>query len=338
MIVLHNPDVCPPAIRARHIVVLGFGSQARAQALNLHDSGCDVTVALRPGSPSWPQAEQAGLRVREIAAAIRDADIVMLLIPDETQPAIYEQNVKPNLRAGACLGFAHGFAIHYRQIVAAAETNVFLVAPKGIGPMVRQQYQAGSGVAALIAVHQDPSGDTRDVALAYAGALGCGRTGILETTFREETETDLFGEQAVLCGGLVELIRAGFETLTAAGYAPEMAYFECLHEVKLITDLIYERGLAGMRRAVSRTAAFGGLTRGPRVIGVEARRAMQELLAEIQSGEFARQWLADYAAGKPRLTATTTAEAAHPVETVGETLRKTMREAHHARGSQTEDS
>jgi ketol-acid reductoisomerase len=331
--VLHNPDVYPPAIRARRIVILGYGSQARAQALNLHDSGCDVTVALRAGSPSWPQAEQAGLRVCEIAVAVRDADIVMFLIPDETQPAVYEHDVKPNLRPGAYLGFAHGFAIHYRQIVAATETNVFLVAPKGIGPMVRQQYQAGSGVAALIAIHQDPSGDTRDMALAYAGALGCGRIGILETTFRDETETDLFGEQAVLCGGLVELIRVGFETLTAAGYPPEMAYFECLHEVKLITDLIYERGLAGMRRAVSRTAAFGGLTRGPRVIGVEARRAMKEMLAEIQSGEFAREWLAEYAAGKPRLTAGTTAEAAHPIEAVGETLRKSMQGAREPGGA-----
>jgi ketol-acid reductoisomerase len=248
----------------------------------------------------------------------------MLLIPDELQPPAYEQAVRPHLKSGAYVGFAHGFAIHYRRIIPDAATNVFLVAPKGIGPMVRQQYEGGGGVPGLIAVAQDPSGDTREVALAYACAIGCGRAGILETTFREETETDLFSEQAVLCGGLTELIRAGFETLVASGYAPEIAYFECLHEVRLIADLIHACGIAGMRASISNTATYGDLTRGRRVIGPATRQAMQELLKEIQSGAFADEWLAEYAAGKPTMRTLVEKDAQHEIESVGRRLRAMM--------------
>ncbi len=319
------PEAQKPAVRGalhgRRIGVLGFGSQGRAQALNLHDSGCDVVVGLRDGSAAWRAAQNEGLSVAEVTPAVRQAEIVVFLVPDEVQPGLYEDVVRPNLRPGAYLGFAHGFAIHYRALIPTPDTNVFLVAPKGIGPMVRQQYLAGRGVPALVAVHQDPSGDTHAVAHAYAAALGCDRAGIIATTFRDETETDLFGEQAVLCGGLVELIRAGFDTLVGAGYAPELAYYECLYEVKLIADLIHDRGIAGMRKAISRTAAFGGLTRGPRVIGPAARAELKNMLAEIQSGEFARQWLAEYAAGKLQLSAAIEAEAQHAIEEVGARLR-----------------
>ena len=324
MNILRDSDIPGGALHDKRIAVIGFGSQGRAQALNLCDSGLRVEVGLRAGSASCARAETEGLAVREIADAARRADVVMLLIPDELQPEVYERDIRPHLRPGAYLGFAHGFAIHYRTIVPSAATNVFLVAPKGIGPMVRQQYQAGAGVAALIAVHQDPTGDTRDVALAYACGLGCGRTGILEITFREETETDLFGEQAVLCGGLTELIRAGFETLVAAGYSPELAYFECLHEVKLIADLIHQRGITGMRAAISNTAAFGDVTRGRRVIGPATRQAMQELLAEIQSGAFANEWSAEHKAGKARMQALAAKDAEHPIEHVGRRLRALM--------------
>jgi ketol-acid reductoisomerase len=315
-------------LAGRKIAVLGFGSQGRAQALNLRDSGCNVVVGLRTGGPSWAAAQAEGLTVARIDVAVRQAEIVMLLVPDEAQPELYENAVRPNAGPGSYLGFAHGFAIHYRALVPTPDSNVFLVAPKGIGPMVRQQYLAGGGVPALVAVHQDPSGDTHAVAHAYAAALGCDRTGIIETTFRNETETDLFGEQAVLCGGLVELIRAGFETLVAAGYAPELAYYECLHEVKLIADLIHERGLAGMRQAISRTAAYGGLTRGPRVIGPAVREELRRILAEVQTGEFARQWLAEFAAGKPHLNAAVEAEREHPIEAVSTRLsRRAARES-----------
>jgi ketol-acid reductoisomerase len=319
--VFRDADIHPELLKSKRIAIIGFGSQGRAQALNLRDSGCQVVVGLRPGSANVAVAQQAGLQVADIPTAVRESDVIALLIPDEVQAEVYARDMAPNLRSGACLAFAHGFAIHYRTIVPAPSTNVLLVAPKGIGPMVRATYQAGGGVPALIAVHQDPTGDTRDVALAYAGALGCGRVAILETTFREETETDLFGEQAVLCGGLTELIRAGFDTLVGAGYPAELAYFECLHEVKLIADLIHQRGIAGMRAAISNTAAYGDLTRGRRVIGAAVRQAMTELLAEIQSGAFAREWLGEQAAGKPHLQALAVKDAAHPIEEVGRALR-----------------
>jgi ketol-acid reductoisomerase len=324
MDVVYERDVPTGILAHRTIAIIGFGSQGRAQALNLRDSGCAVIVGLRAGSPRRAAAESAGLRVDTPQAATAAADVVMLLAPDEAQPAIFAEQVAPHLRPGSYLGFAHGLAVHYRKIVPAADTNVFLCAPKGIGPMVRQQYVDGAGVAALIAVYQDPAGDTRDVACAYACALGCGRVGILETTFREETETDLFGEQAVLCGGLTELIRAGFETLVEAGYAPEMAYFECLHEVKLIADLVHARGIAGMREAISNTAAFGDVTRGRRVIGPATRTAMREILVEIQSGAFADEWLAEHAAGQPTLRARIAESAAHPIEAAGRPLRALM--------------
>ncbi len=321
MDVLGESDLSIQVLRSRLIGIIGFGSQGRAQALNLRDSGLSVVVGLRPGSDSWQAANAAGLAVCDLATAARRADLLMLLIPDEVQPEVYEREIRPHFRAGGYLGFAHGFAVHFGLLRPSADTNVFLVAPKGIGPMVRRQYQAGFGVPALVAVHQDPSGDTRQVALAYAGGLGCGRAGILETSFGQETETDLFGEQAVLCGGLSELIRAGFQTLVEAGYPAELAYFECLHEVKLIADLIQERGIAGMRRAISSTAAYGDLTRGPRIIGPATRQAMRQVLAEIRSGLFARQWMAEHAAGKPTLRSQVARDDAELLEQVGRRLR-----------------
>lgn len=324
MEVEYEQNTCLPVLQSKRIAVIGFGAQGRPQALNLRDSGLDVVVGLRPGSAGRAAAADDGLPVLDVADAVRSGDVVMLLIPDETQPEVFARNVAPHLKPGAYLGFAHGFAIHCRALVPAPGTNVFLVAPKGVGHMVRGQYLAGGGVPCLIAVHQDRSGDTRTVARAYACALGGGRAGLLDTTFREEAETDLFGEQVVLCGGLVELIRVAFETLVTAGYAPELAYFECLHEVKLITDLIHARGLAGMRAAISRTARYGGLTRGPRIVGESARRTMNDILAEIRSGAFAREWLAEHAAGTPRLKAQSTDEAAHPIESVGQRLRNRM--------------
>ncbi|MBN2446197.1 MAG: ketol-acid reductoisomerase [Phycisphaerae bacterium] len=324
MNVLYERDIDGAVLRGRRIAMIGYGSQGHAQALNLNDSGHDIVVGLRPESRHADAAREAGLTVLPIADAVARADVVMLMIPDECQPAVYAAEIEPHLRPGAYLGFAHGLAVHFGKIVPAADTNVFLVAPKGPGPQLRRRFLAGSGLAALIAVHQDPTGNTRAMALAYAAGIGSGRVGILETTFREECETDLFGEQVVLCGGIVELIRGAFETLTEAGYAPEMAYFECLHEAKLITDLIFERGIADMRKAISNTAEFGGVTRGPRVIGPAARQAMREILAEIQSGAFADEWLKEHAAGCPTLAASAAREDAHPIESVGRELRRLM--------------
>ncbi|MEE9296891.1 MAG: ketol-acid reductoisomerase [Phycisphaerae bacterium] len=324
MNVLYEKDSRPEALQDQRIAVIGFGSQGHAHALNLHDSGYDVIVGLRPDSRSRAQPEAAGLEVYDTAEAVRRADVVAILIPDELQPQAYDKDIGPNLKPGAAVGFAHGFCIHFKKIVPALEINVFMVAPKGPGHLVRREYQDGRGVPCLLAVHQDPSGATRDIGLAYACAIGGGRVGILETTFREETETDLFGEQAVLCGGLTELIRAGYETLTEAGYAPEMAYFECLHEVKLIVDLIYEHGITGMRHSISNTAEYGDLTRGKRVIGEATRNAMKKLLADIQSGAFADEWMAECAAGKPEMTAQAQCQAEHPVEQVGRRLRAMM--------------
>jgi ketol-acid reductoisomerase len=322
--VLHDKDSRPGALSGKRIAIIGFGSQGHAHALNLHDSGHDVVVGLRPGSASWPRAEAAGLPVCATAEAVAQSDVVMVLIPDELQPETYTQDIAPHLKDGAYLAFAHGFAIHFKKIVPPAGVNIFLVAPKGPGHLVRREYVAGKGVPCLLAVQQDPSGDTRDVGLAYACGVGGGRVGILETSFREEAETDLFGEQAVLCGGLTELIRAGYETLTEAGYAPEMAYFECLHEVKLIVDLIYEHGITGMRHSISNTAEYGDLTRGPRVVGKPAREAMQAILKEIQSGAFADEWMAECAAGKPKMSATASAQSEHAIEHVGRRLRSLM--------------
>lgn len=324
MKVRYEQNLRIPTVASKQIAIIGYGAQGRPQALNLRDSGLDIVVGLRAGSPSRAVAENDGLSVCTPQQAAGQAHVVMLLIPDELQPEVFARDIAPHLRPGAYLGFAHGFAIHYRKVRPAPDTNVFLVGPKGVGPMVRRQYQAGGGVPCLIAVHQDPAGNSRDVAFGYACGLGGGRAGVFETTFREETETDLFGEQAVLCGGLVELIRAGFETLVEAGYAPEMAYFECLHEVKLIADLVHQRGIAGMREAISNTAEFGGVTRGPRVIGESSRTALRQLLTEIQSGAFADEWLAEHAAGRPTLRGAAEREARHELEQVGRRLRGMM--------------
>ncbi|MGH7708787.1 MAG: ketol-acid reductoisomerase [Vulcanimicrobiaceae bacterium] len=320
----YDRDNDPKVLAGRTIAVIGYGSQGRAHAQNLHDSGVNVVVGLRAGSTSRETAKNDGIRTASIEDAVRTADIVMILTPDEEQPAIYLRSIRDNLQLNAYLAFAHGFGIHFGTIVPPKNVNVFMVAPKGPGRLVRTEYEAGRGVPCLIAIHQDPSGDTRTIAMAYACAIGGGRAGILETNFKEETESDLFGEQAVLCGGVSELITAGFETLVEAGYAPEMAYFECLHEMKLIIDLMYERGIEGMRNAISNTAKYGDYTRGKRVIAGEARAAMKTLLAEIQSGAFAQEWIAEHAAGKPRFAEFRAAAGAHQVEEVGARLRDLM--------------
>ncbi len=322
--IYYDGDADVDRLRGKRIAVIGFGSQGHAHSLNLRDSGMDVVVGLRRGSASWPKAEAAGLAVRETPEAVRGADVVMMLVPDEMGAEVFRAEVEPGLKEGAYLAFGHGFNIHYKQIVPGPSINVFMIAPKGPGHLVRSEYLKGRGVPCLLAVHQDPSGDTKEVALAYGKAIGGTRAAILETTFREETETDLFGEQAVLCGGLTELIRAGYETLVEAGYAPEMAYFECVHEVKLIVDLIYEGGIANMRYSISNTAEYGDMTRGKRVIGPEARRAMKDLLADIQSGKFAEEWLTEYRCGMPHFRELRKEAEAHPIEKVGAKLRAMM--------------
>jgi ketol-acid reductoisomerase len=311
-------------LKGKKIGVIGYGAQGYAHANNLKDSGCDVIVGLRPGSPSRAKAEGAGLTVQDTAEAAFNSDVVMMLVPDELAPKIYQQEIAPNLLPGNYLAFAHGFSIHFKKIVPPENVNVFMVAPKAPGHLERYEYTQGRGVPCLLAVHQDPSGNTKQVGLAYASAIGGGRAGILETTFKEETETDLFGEQAVLCGGLTSLIQAGFETLVNAGYSPEMAYFECLHEVKLIVDLIYEGGLANMRYSVSNTAEYGDLTRGPRVINQSVRDQMRRLLEDIQSGAFADEWMAEHEAGKVRFKQLEAEAATHPIEEVGKRLRGMM--------------
>jgi len=324
MNIYHDQDADPTPLRGRKIAVIGYGSQGHAHAQNLRDSGMDVRVGLRADSASRPKAEQAGLRVVDTATAAREADIVMMLVPDEQGGDIYENEIAPGLAPGKYLAFGHGFNIHYKKIVPPAGVNVFMVAPKGPGHLVRSEYQKGRGVPCLLALAQDPSGDTKRIGLAYAKAIGGTRAGVLETTFKEETETDLFGEQSVLCGGLTELIRAGYETLVEAGYSPEMAYFECLHEVKLIVDLIYEGGIANMRYSISNTAEYGDMTRGRRVIGEETRKAMKAILADIQSGKFADEWITEYRCGLPHFRELRKEAAKHPVEEVGAKLRGLM--------------
>jgi ketol-acid reductoisomerase len=321
---LYDRDAQPERLRSKRIAVLGYGSQGRAHALNMQDSGCSVTVGLREGSSSRAHAQSDGVPVASVEEAVAQADVVMVLVPDEEQPALYLRSIVEHLRPQAYLAFAHGFAVHYGTIVPPKSANVFMVAPKAPGRMVRSEYEAGRGVPCLISVHQDPSGDTREVALAYACAIGGGRAGVLETTFKEETETDLFGEQAVLCGGLSALVRTGFETLVEAGYAPEMAYFECLHEMKLIVDLLYERGIEGMRSGISNTAKYGDYTRGSRVVTQETRNAMGQILREIQDGSFASEWIKEHAAGRPRFQAFREEAQAHEIERVGEELRSLM--------------
>jgi ketol-acid reductoisomerase len=324
MKIYHDGDASLEPLRGRAIAVIGYGSQGHAHALNLRDSGFDVRVGLRADSASRPKAEAAGLRVVDTATAAREAEVVMILVPDEQAAEIYERDIAPALTPGRYLAFGHGFNVHYGKIVPPAGVNVFMVAPKGPGHLVRSEYEKGRGVPCLLAIAQDPSGDTRAVGLAYAKGIGGTRAAVLETTFKEETETDLFGEQAVLCGGLTELIRAGYETLVKAGYSPEMAYFECVHEVKLIVDLIYEGGIANMRYSISNTAEYGDMTRGKRVVGEETRRAMQGLLADIQSGKFADEWITEYRCGLPHFRELRQEAAKHPIEEVGARLRALM--------------
>jgi ketol-acid reductoisomerase len=311
-------------LKGRTVAIIGYGSQGHAHALNLRDSGVDVVVGLYPGSKSWSKAEAAGLKVLVTPEAARAADVVMILVPDHTQADLYDQSIAPYMTPGKTLMFAHGFNIHFQQIAPPAGVDVSMVAPKAPGHRVRELYTEGVGVPALVAVHQNATGEGLERALAYALALGCLKAGVIETNFREETESDLFGEQAVLCGGASELIRAGFETLVAAGYAPEIAYFECLHELKLIVDLIQEGGLSYMRYSVSDTAEYGDYTRGPRVVNEQTRAEMKKILAEIQSGEFARQWIAENKTGRHKFLAMREAARNQPIEKVGRELREMM--------------
>jgi ketol-acid reductoisomerase len=317
----YDSDANLDLLAGKTIAIIGYGSQGHAHALNLKDSGLNVIVGLYPGSKSVAKAEAAGLTVKNVPDAAKAADLIMILLPDEVQKTVYKNEIEPNLEPGNILAFAHGFNIHFGQVVPPADVDVVMVAPKGPGHLVRRTYEQGQGVPALFAVYQDATGKARDRAMAYAKGIGGTRAGILETTFREETETDLFGEQAVLCGGLSALIKAGFETLIEAGYQPELAYFECLHEVKLIVDLVVEGGLATMRDSISNTAEYGDYTRGPRVVTAQTKAEMKKILSEIQSGQFAREFVLENQAGKPGFTAMRRQEAEHPIEEVGKDLR-----------------
>ena len=324
MQVYYDKDADLSIVQRMKVAVIGYGSQGHAHANNLRDSGVDVSVGLRDGSGSWPKAEQAGFAVRSVADAVRDADLAMVLAPDEHQQAIYASAIAPNIKEGAAIAFAHGFNIHFQLIEPRADLDVLMVAPKGPGHTVRSTYVEGGGVPSLIAVAQDASGQAKEIALSYACANGAGRAGIIETTFREETETDLFGEQTVLCGGAAALVTAGFETLVEAGYAPEMAYFECLHELKLIVDFFYEGGISNMWYTVSNTAEYGGLTRGSRVVTEETKAEMRRILEEIQSGRFAREFVTENQAGAPTIKAMRRRSQAHAIEDVGARLRAMM--------------
>ena len=319
----YEADADLSVLKGKRIAVIGYGSQGRGQSLNLKDSGLDVVIGLRPGK-SWDAAVKDGMKVMAVAEAVKKADIVQILLPDEHQAAVYKSEIMPHLSDKKCLMFSHGFNIHFGQIVPPPAVDVIMVAPKGPGFMVRRQYEEGKGVPALIAVHQDHTGKAHQIALAYAKGIGATRAVVLETSFREETETDLFGEQAVLCGGCTSLVKAGFETLVDAGYEPEMAYLEILHELKLIVDLIYEGGLTNMRKYISNTAQYGDLTRGPRVIGPESYEAMQEILEEIQSGKFAREWMLENMVNRPVFNALTKADEDHLIEEVGKEVRGMM--------------
>jgi ketol-acid reductoisomerase len=324
MKVYYDKDADLSLIKGKQVTIVGYGSQGHAHAQNLKDSGVNVTVGLRKGGASWAKAEAAGHKVADIADAVKGADLVMILLPDETMPDVYHADIAKNLKSGAALAFAHGFNIHYNQIVPPADVDVIMIAPKGPGHTVRSEYLKGGGVPTLIAVYQDKSGKAKDVALSYAAANGGTKGGVIETNFREETETDLFGEQAVLCGGAVELVKAGFETLVEAGYAPEMAYFECLHELKLIVDLMYEGGIANMNYSISNNAEYGEYVTGPRVIADQARAAMKECLTNIQNGEYAKRFILEGRTNYPEMTARRRLNAEHPIEQVGGKLRAMM--------------
>lgn len=324
MQVYYDKDCNIEIIRSKKVTIVGYGSQGHAHANNLKDSGVDVTVALREGSSSWAKAENAGLTVKTVDKAVAESDVIMILTPDEFQSQLYKNEIEPNLKQGATLAFAHGFSIHYNQIVPRSDLDVIMIAPKAPGHTVRSEFTKGGGIPDLVAIFQDASGAAKEVALSYASAIGGGRTGIIETTFKDETETDLFGEQAVLCGGAVELVKMGFETLTEAGYAPEMAYFECLHELKLIVDLMYEGGIANMNYSISNNAEYGEYVTGPEVINEESRKAMRNALKRIQDGEYAKMFISEGATNYPSMTARRRNNAAHPIEQVGEKLRGMM--------------
>ncbi|PLY10634.1 MAG: ketol-acid reductoisomerase [Desulfuromonas sp.] len=324
MNVYYDKDADLSIIKGMKVTIVGYGSQGHAHACNLKDSGVDVTVALREGSSSVAKAQNHGLEVKPVAEAVAGADLIMVLTPDEFQSQLYKEELEPNLKKGATLAFAHGFAIHYNQVVPREDLDVIMIAPKAPGHTVRSEFVKGGGIPDLIAIFQDASGKAKNVALSYASAIGGGRTGIIETTFKDETETDLFGEQAVLCGGAVELVKAGFETLTEAGYAPEMAYFECLHELKLIVDLMYEGGIANMNYSISNNAEYGEYVTGPQVINDESRKAMKQCLDNIQNGEYAKRFILEGATNYPEMTARRRLNAAHPIEQVGEKLRGMM--------------
>ena len=324
MKIYYDKDADLSLIKRKHVAIIGYGSQGHAHANNLKESGVKVSVGVRKGGASWNKAKNAGLPVKEVGEAVQGADIVMILLPDEHHAQVYHDEIEPNIKNGATLAFAHGFNIHFKHIEPRADLDVIMIAPKGPGHLVRSTYAQGGGVPSLIAVAQNPSKKARDIALSYAAAIGAARAGVIETTFREECETDLFGEQVVLCGGLTALIEAGYDTLVEAGYAPEMAYFECLHEVKLIVDLIYEGGIANMRYSVSNTAEYGDFTRGPRIINEQTRTEMKKILQEIQTGQFAKEFILENRAGAPTLKALRRIGQAHSVETVGAKLRDMM--------------
>ncbi len=322
--IYYDNDANLDVLKGRTVAIVGFGSQGHAHAQNLKESGVDVLVAELPGGVQWKKAEEAGLRVMDAEQASAQANIIVMLVPDEFQARVYREQIAKNLTGGKTLVFAHGFNIHFHQIIPPKDVDVIMVAPKGPGHLVRRQYTEGAGVPSLIAIYQDPSGKAKETALAYAKGLGATRAGVLETTFKEETETDLFGEQCVLCGGTTELVRAGFDTLVEAGYQPEIAYFECLHELKLIVDLMYESGIAGMRYSISNTAEYGDLTRGQRIVTEETREEMRVILEEIQSGEFAREWILENQANRPVFLALQKQSAEHLIEKVGKKLRGMM--------------
>lgn len=324
MKVYYENETSLESLKNKKISVLGYGSQGHAHALNLKESGMDVIIAEVKGGAAWDKARSAGFEVLEAADAVKSANVIMVLLPDQIQKKVYDEAIAPNLKEGDTLVFAHGFNIHYKQIVPPANVNVMMIAPKGPGHLVRRTFTEGSGVPCLIAIHQDPSGDTKEMALAWAKGIGGTKAGVIETNFKDETETDLFGEQAVLCGGSAELIKAGFDTLVEGGYAPELAYFECMHELKLIVDLYYEGGLSRMNYSVSDTAEYGGMTRGKKIITDETRQTMREILKDVQNGTFAKEWLAEYANGQPNMNRLREETKGHQIETVGVKLREMM--------------